>query len=110
MNVLNIKSMKKLFIISIVALVLTGCSAMQEVMNLDKNARKLEQGMTKKEVVHLLGNSYKVVEGRSTYRGFVEVIGYTNAEEGVYNLVFLDGKLDSWVYEKNQPHHHPHPH
>jgi len=73
------------------------------MINADSNIRKVELGMSKKKVIDIMGKSYRAVGAIHTPEGDVEIIGYENAEEGMYKMHILNDKLVQWEYEKPRP-------
>jgi len=81
-------------------------------MHLGSKLKNVEIGMTKKEVINILGNNYDIVAARDTPDGPFEVLRYYNAtiDGGIpYIVNFLDGRLVEWYRETSLPPHPPHP-
>lgn len=86
--------MRKLFVLFafIVSLFATSCITYH---NVDKNSKKVSLGMTKDEVVSVMGKSYKVVSISNERAGQLEVLSYEGmSDDWIYMFYFLDGKLD----------------
>ena len=110
-------NMKKWICMCIVALLLTGCRSVFEAYNLDSRMKKIELGMTKKQVVSILGKNYETAGARLTPEGPVESISYqtvtmSDNTEGYYILSFRDNVLVEWFKDKqtikNNMHMHSH--
>lgn len=88
----------------ILAITLTACGYVKDVWNMDSNVRKIELGMSKKQVISIMGKYYEIVGARKTEYGNVETIrySYSNANNirTSYLLSFEDGKLVEWFQEK----------
>lgn len=69
--------------------------------NMGSKVKQLEMGMTKKEVVRVLGNGYTALGGIATPDGNLETIRYTDPIAGWYVVRFLDGKLVEWFIDEN---------
>jgi len=82
------------------ALSFTSCGA---TFNMGSRLKKLEIGMTKSEVIKILGNSYDVVGARETPDGTIEIWRYTgvNMSDGnpTYIVNILNGRLVEWFAE-----------
>lgn len=61
-------------------------------MSADGNARALQIGMTQGQVVDIMGNHYEVVGANEES----VVWGYKSADDGIYKLCFVKGKLTEW--------------
>lgn len=75
-------------------------------MNMGSKLKKIEIGMTKQEVINILGNTYDVVAARDTPDGTLEILRYTGMTiDGYYPYLvnFLDGKLVEWFMESAVP-------
>ena len=84
-----------LFIFAVLFLSFTACGA----PTLVNSAKKLEIGMTKKEVIDIMGNDYTTLAARQTPEGALETIKF--GFNYIYIVSFMDGKLVEWVYEEN---------
>jgi len=78
---------------------------MKSTLYANRNMSKVELGMTKKEVVSIMGKEFKTIGANRVPEGDIEMIGYENAEGEVYVLRFLNGNLVN--YELTHPHRHP---
>ena len=78
---------------------LTSCGAtLTNALAADNNIQKLELGMTKQEVITIMGNTYKRLEVKQTSDGYQETLGYSDYQDGLYRLRLLDGELQEWDY------------
>lgn len=96
--------MKKIIFVAILAFTITACGT----MNLGAKLKNVEIGMTKHELVSVLGKSYEAKGGVQTPDGNIETITYYDAMYGttyVFNL--LNGKLVEWYEEHLPPQPHP---
>lgn len=76
-------------------LLLTSCASTLNVMNTDSNMKKLKIGMTKEEVVSIVGNHYEIIGANK----HTEMIGYQYATNEIYILKFENNKLVEWHKE-----------
>jgi len=77
-------------------------SSCGSTMNMGSKMKRVEIGMTKKEVINILGNTYDVVAARDTPDGPLEVVRYTGMTiDGYYTYIinFIDGRLVEWFVE-----------
>ncbi|MDU1891428.1 MAG: hypothetical protein E6767_12135 [Dysgonomonas sp.] len=87
---------QKFCFILLLACTLTACGT----ANLGSKMRKIEIGMTKKEVTSILGDSYDVMRAIKTPEGTLDVWKYTpSMSVNMYMLHFLDGKLVEWFLD-----------
>ena len=95
------KAIKKL-LAAITLIVFTGCASSH---SFSTHLLHLQQGMTKDQVVKLLGNPTEVATGThylgsdSSSNGFSEVFRYTQPNEGQSDdwlVVFVDGKVSEY--------------
>jgi outer membrane protein assembly factor BamE (lipoprotein component of BamABCDE complex) len=105
--------MKKIILTSIIALLLgtTGCSTQQvKPVSYNQKALNLKVGMTKDEIINLLGTPKKV-SAIKTPEGLEEIYSYWGISRLVYSyapidnealsqdrlaVTFLDGKVTQW--------------
>ncbi len=89
-----------------IGLLLTACSSMMQALKMDNKIKEIELGMSRKEVIHILGNNYEPIGASVTPHGSFERISYyvfsqSDNTDGHYILTFRDGKLVEWVKERN---------
>lgn len=66
--------------------------------------KKLELGMSKKKVISVMGNDYKIISATKTKDGDLEVLLYSAPNEiNPYTFYLLNGELEKW-YENNTLH------
>lgn len=99
--------MKKLIYLLMMTVALTACGSLQ----IEKKMRDVELGMTKRQVVSILGNNYESAGARQTQDGDIETIRYssltlTEKVDQYFILSFKDGKLVEWFKEKYPIHAH----
>lgn len=99
-----------LLVVGLFTLTIYSCGT---TANLSSKMNKLELGMSKKEAVKIVGDSYKSLGAISTYEGNLETIRYESTWTQEYYIVrFLDGKLVEWFIEpiinKDAPNHPAH--
>lgn len=92
--------MKRIMLIASLIILLSGCASQFGVANLGSKVRQIEIGMTKKEVVKILGTSYDVVGAGWREQGKEEVIKYYGLNAyGYYVFHFLDNELMEFYHE-----------
>lgn len=84
--------MKKIFILLLISSILCSCKVFYGE-NYDDSVKKLELGMSKKEVLHIMGNNYVIQNSSSTPDGNIEILLFNTIFYSNYALVFLDGEL-----------------
>lgn len=92
--------MKKAILICLAALAIASCATPAST-TASYNARKVEIGMTEREVIRIMGRDYDVVAARANTRTLVW--GYNNdrnTRSSEYRMVFVDGKLHSFRNEQ----------
>ena len=63
----------------------TSCGAtFNNAKNADNNIQKLELGMSKIEVIAIMGKTYKRLEVKQTAEGYKETLGYEDLQDGLY--------------------------
>jgi hypothetical protein len=90
------------------AVLLTSCAAMGNQMTAARNMTRIELGMTKRDVVKIMGDTYQVIGSRATREGTEESIGYLDNHNDIYILTFLNGKLVEYHKEWLNRHDHDH--
>ncbi len=100
--------MKKIFLICFAALVLSSCASLVDAMQVDDRVKKVEVGMTEREVIGIMGRSYELVGADGDMRviayGADWVDGETTSE---YRFHFRNGRLRSFNKE-HLDHGRPH--
>lgn len=88
--------MKKILFIAFIATVLTACGSMK-VYN--SALKQIELGMTKQEVVSLMGDKYTTT-GVSEVKGKQqETLEYKDMYKNHFFFVFVDDHLNKWYKE-----------
>jgi len=82
--------MRHLFVIIAVVLILTSCGSAQIF---DSRVKKLELGMTKKEVISIMGGSYDVLAASQVPEGNLEVLRYFSSLSYSYIVHLLNNEL-----------------
>jgi hypothetical protein len=90
------------------AVLLTSCAAIGNQMTAARNMTRVELDMTKRDVVKIMGDTYEVIGSRATREGTEEIIGYLDANNDIYMLTFLNGKLVEYHKEWLPKHDHDH--
>jgi len=75
------------------ALMLCGLSACS---SMDSRTRRLQLGMSRAQVVGVLGSSYTVVGARQESDGAVEVLRFGDQDRDQLFTYFRDGELVQW--------------
>lgn len=84
---------RKLIFVTLVLFTLSSCSIL--FPTLDKKVGNLELGMSKKEVLNVVGKSYELVGASMTPEGTAETILLKDKKSSNYVLSFLENKLVS---------------
>lgn len=71
------------------------CSSYKNMLSSDNNIKKIELGMTKDQVISIMGDSYEIIRSKE---GLV-VLGYESRGDGIYKLRFVNGILTEWNKE-----------
>lgn len=78
---------------------LTCCSSVVKITGSKMN--KLELGMSKEQVINILGEGYTIAEKRTENGSNIEVLSYRDfyKDDEFYMFVFTDDKLEKWYRE-----------
>ncbi len=98
---MNNKILYSLFI-SVFVFTLVSCGAYRNSYSVSNNVKKVELGMTKEEVVSIMGESYTPVGVELENEIKKEVIGYRSINDSndyLYMFYFSNNKLTSWKRE-----------
>lgn len=90
--------MKNIFIISIIILIMSSCAALEypSVRN-DNNIKNVEIGMTKEEVVAIMGKDYLSAGSYQSDEGPIQIMRWiATAEDSWYELHFVNNILQEW--------------
>ena len=88
-----------LFVITV--LILSSCASFSAAIMTSTNMNKLELGMSKEQVTHILGSDYTIAEKRIEDNTKIEVLSYRNfyKDDEFYMFVFKNKKLEKWYRE-----------
>jgi len=88
--------MKKSIFYFFIDLMLSACGSVVEMTSSKMN--RLELGMSKEEVTHILGNGYTIAEKRIEAGKQMEILSYRDfyKDEEFYMFVFEDNRLKEW--------------
>ncbi|MFC4677087.1 hypothetical protein [Dysgonomonas termitidis] len=88
---------KKLLITTLLVIALVSCGSVKDAMYSEKNVRKVELGMTKEEVISIMGKSYTSAGAIRSPEGSVEIIRWDSAYDfEKYEFHFVDKILKEW--------------
>lgn len=101
---------KKLLFSTLIVVLFAACASHS------KTIRDIELGMSKQQVVSIMGKGYISESSVQHPDGNVEIISYTSSAYDAsstlittkYILHFLNGKLVEWYRDENRPHPRPH--
>jgi len=83
-----------------ITIIFTSCASYVNSFSASKNIKKLELGMTKEEVINIMGNPYKPVSINEDNGDRNEVIGYPDSDDDwMYMIYFTNNRLKSWQRE-----------
>lgn len=85
--------MKKILFSLFVVVFLSSCGAAY-----NSALKQIDLGMTKQEVVSLMGDKYTEVD----YKGNSETIKYVDRYKNHWYFTFVDGQLSKWYKEVEQ--------
>jgi len=86
---------KRIFIPFLLALLLTSCGSTKSMWHADSNMRKVSIGMTKKQVLSVMGEHYEPLAATKDKKS----IGYRVAANEIYILNFENDILVEWHKE-----------
>ncbi|TDE13656.1 hypothetical protein [Dyadobacter psychrotolerans] len=79
---------------------LNACAMNNIAWKTNENIKKVEIGMTKEQVIQILGNKYMITASSKSNQGHaVEVLGYKSDTDEEYKLTFISNKLTEWNRE-----------
>ena len=82
---------------------LFSCSSVSSVFNKtpEERVKQLELGMSKKQVIEILGKSYTPMSlGGDASGGRVETLSVAIDDDWRYIIKLVDGRLDNWTRER----------
>ncbi len=98
------KKLKTYILGTFIVLLLHSCISLQAVHMNSVKMDKLELGMSREQVIHILGKGYTISEKRLVNKNEIEVLSYrdTYKRDEFYLFVFENKKLKKW-YRKLLP-------
>ncbi|MFV0539307.1 MAG: hypothetical protein ACK5M3_18350 [Dysgonomonas sp.] len=93
--------MKKLLILTLIC-TLASCTSVlppnynaitDSMMNADNNIKKISLGMTKEQVIAIMGEYYEIIGSKEGEL----LLGYKAYDYGIYKLRFINNKLTEWT-------------
>lgn len=87
--------MKKLFFALLIAVFMSGCGS-----TYNSALKQIDLGMTKQEVVTLMGDKYSTTQSEHVGNKDYETIEYKDMYKFHWFFQFADGKLVKWWKEK----------
>jgi len=92
---------KSLILIPFIVCLLSACVSNNIVWSTNKNIKKVQLGMTKDEVIQILGEKYMITSASEDNQGnHIEVLGYKSDSDEEYKLKFVNNKLIEWDRER----------
>lgn len=88
-------------ILGLLSVVLSSCSGARISAMRKSKMEQLELGMSKLQVVNILGSSYSIAEKEANAKDTIEVISYRNVpfDDEFYLFRFKNNKLEKWHRE-----------
>ncbi|MDF2478094.1 MAG: hypothetical protein K0S24_3577 [Sphingobacterium sp.] len=88
-------------ILGLLTVVLSSCSGARIATMRQSKMEQLELGMSKLQVVNILGSSYSIAQKEANAMDTIEVISYRNVpfDEEYYLFRFKNNKLEKWHRE-----------
>lgn len=92
---------KKLLILTLIC-TLASCASVlppdykgltNSMMNADNNIKKISLGMTKEQVITIMGEHYEIIGSKEGEL----LLGYKAYDYGIYKLLFINNKLKEWT-------------
>ncbi len=98
------KKFKRSILSAFLILLLHSCASLQMAHMTSSKMNKLELGMSKEQVILILGKDYTISEKRLENNNEIEVLSYRDFYKGdeFYLFVFKNQKLEKW-YRKLLP-------
>ncbi len=87
--------MKNIIYLLLLFCIMTSCSTYHSMIRADANMKNINLGMTKEQVISVMGKSYEIISSRDS----MLTLGYKSGDYGIYRLLFIDGKLKEWDKE-----------
>lgn len=88
-------------ILCLLTVVLSSCSGARFATMRQSKIEQVELGMSKLQVVNILGSSYSIAEKEADAKDTIEVISYRNVpfDDEFYLFRFKNNKLEKWHRE-----------
>lgn len=88
-------------ILTLLTIFLSACSGTRIATMRKSKMEQLELGMSKSQVVTILGASYSISQKEVSYKDTIEVISYRNIpfDDEFYLFRFKNNKLEKWHRE-----------
>jgi hypothetical protein len=104
--------MKKIIVLCFAAVALASCASVGKYLSIEKNIRKVEIGMTEREVVAIVGNHYEVGGMARNMKTLMYDYQMDDGSRKQYLFTFVDGKLQSYEtrFLTSNVHDHSHSH
>ena len=87
-------------VVLLLTCLLNACAVNNIAWKTNENIKKVEIGMTKEQVIQILGDRYMITASSKNNQGHaVEVLGYKSDANEEYKLTFISNKLTEWSRE-----------
>lgn len=97
---------KNIICLTLIIYFTAACSIIKDAWNFEANIKKIELGMSKKEVIALVGTDYEIVGAEATPSGDIETISYIGGivdnYRTYYILNFENKKLVEWHKDRRK--------
>ena len=91
---------KRLLLVCCISYMLTSCVSNYITWSTNDNIKKIGLGMSKEQVIQILGKDYIVSSSSKDERNNqIEVLAYKSAAYEEYRLKFVNAKLTEWNRE-----------
>lgn len=93
--------MKQVLIFVLITALMSSCSIRMFSQLDGKNMSMLDLGMSKKELIEILGRDFTIPEKRFENGNLIEVLSYRNFpySNELYLFVFVNDELEEWYRE-----------
>lgn len=91
---------KSLLLIYCIGCLLTGCVSNHIAWNINTNIKKIALGMSKDQVISILGKDYMIASSsKDAYGKPIEILAYKSDAYEEYKLKFVNAQLMEWNRE-----------
>lgn len=98
---MNIKNSILIFLFTCL---ISSCATNYIVWNAHRKIKNVEIGMTKDQVIQIMGEKYMITSSSKDEQGNrIEVLGYKSDTYEEYKLKFINDKLIEWEREHTTP-------